>query len=171
MGTGRNGNIPEQYNKGAVVPDALKKLRGTYNNGNANLRARKMGADSAEDLMPGLEVTADFAEAPASLSTDYAVQEWNEYIKPLMEFGVIAMTDIRSAEIYCELWGQYLAMKDRLKDRQNYPDAVFSLELVDRLTKIMNTMGMTPVSRCKVVMLMKQKKQVKTDDWADILQE
>lgn len=162
MGTGKHGNIDPKYNRGLPVPDAIKKIRGTYKEKNANLAARKLGADSAKDLMQHLEIPEELFNAPDTLN-EYGRDEWNAFIKPLMQARVIALSDLRVAEMYCDAWGAYQFAKQQM-------DGIPSIKYGEYALKLMSQMGLTPISRHKVVLLSKAgQKPVAADEWSAIL--
>lgn len=159
--SGLHGNVKRKLNAGIKVPDAIKKLRGTYHKKNADLAARNVGAESADQLMQALDVPPEFFDPPATLTDEIAIEEWNLFIIPLVKADVIKLTDIRIAEVYCDLWASYQRMKAKT--------GFAPIKIAEPLIKIMTQMGLTPVSRHKVVRMMREKKAVAPGDWANIL--
>lgn len=160
-GSGRHGNVSKKLNVGIKVPDAVKKLRGTYDKNNANIAARKQGADDASELMLPVDVPEFMVDCPETITDQAAINEWNNFIKPLIAADVIKLTDLRTAEIYCDLWASYL----NYKDKHGFP----SVKLAEPMIKLMTQMGLTPVSRHKVVRIMKNAKSVTPAEWGAIL--
>lgn len=159
--SGLHGNVQSRLNAGIKVPDAIKKLRGTYHKKNADLAARKVGAESADQLMQAIDVPPEFFQPPATLTDEIAIDEWNMFIVPLVKADVIKLTDIRIAEVYCDLWAAY----QRVKAKSGFAP----IKIAEPLIKIMTQMGLTPISRHKVVRLMREKGKVKNGDWERIL--
>lgn len=159
--SGRNGNIAKKHNSGVKIPDELKKLRGTFSKKNADLAARKVGADSAKDLMLPVDVPEFMMECPETLVHPIARAEWNMFIKPLITANVIKLTDIRTAEVYCDLWAAY----QEVKAKTGFPP----VKIAEPMIRLMMQMGLTPVSRHKVVRIMKDNGKVHRDDWSQIL--
>lgn len=175
---GAHGNVKAEYNTGARVPEAVKKLRGTYDKHNEKKAAQRAGAESPEELMQPIDVPAELLEPPETLCNNIAIDEWRMFIVPLIKADVIKLTDLRIAELYCDLWGMYQSQKtlyNDLSDGGERPGQAaeqgvyFPMKLADKLTKIMQQMGLTPVSRGKVVRMMREKGQVQDSDWARIL--
>lgn len=160
-GSGRHGNVKAKYNTGMKVPVEIKKLRGTYDKNNEDIAARRKGADDASELMLPVDVPQFMVDCPETLTDPLARREWELFIKPLIAADVIKLTDLRTAEIYCDMWASYLNFKAQF----GYP----SVKLAEPMIKLMTQMGLTPVSRHKVVRIMKDKKAVTPDEWGRIL--
>lgn len=161
MGTGRHGNVQDKFNSGMKLPDEIKKLRGTYDKNNANIAARKYGADDASELMLPVDVPDYMAECPETLTNPIARSEWELFVKPLIAANVIKLTDIRTAEVYCDMWAAYQDFKAK--------HGVPSVKIAEPMIRLMTQMGLTPVSRHKVVRIMKDKKEVTPSEWGRIL--
>jgi phage terminase small subunit len=159
--SGRYGNIKAEHNTGVRIPDAIKKLRGTYRKDNADAAARRQGAEDASQMMPEIEVPEVMIECPDTLTNPIARSEWEMFIKPLIAVNVIKLTDVRVAEVYCDLWAAY---QDH-KTKYGYPP----VKIAEPMIRIMTQMGLTPVSRHKVVRMMANKGKIEKDDWSSIL--
>lgn len=159
--SGLHGNIQTKYNTGTKVPDSVKKLRGTYQKKNADLAARKVGAENADQLMQAIDVPPEFLECPETLTDPIARAEWELFIKPLIQADVVKLTDIRVAEVYCDLWASYQNMKAKF--------GFAPIKIAEPMIRVMAQMGLTPVSRHKVVRMMRDNGKVKRSDWKDIL--
>lgn len=159
--SGLHGNVKQEYNTGTKVPDAVKKLRGTFSKKNADLAARKVGAENALQLMTDIEVPDIFIECPDTLVNPIAREEWDLFIKPLITANVIKLTDVRTAEVYCDLWAAYQDYKAKF----GFP----STKIAEPMIRIMSQMGLTPVSRHKVVRVMKDNGKIGKNEWKDIL--
>lgn len=159
--SGLHGNIKRKYATGDKVPDAVKKLRGTYRKKNADLAARKVGANDASELMLPVDVPEYMYQCPDTLTNEISRQEWGLYIIPLIKADVIKLTDLRMAEIYCDLWGSY----QDLKKKYGFPP----IKVAEPLIRIMTQMGLTPVSRHKVVRIMRGGREPTGEDWKRIL--
>lgn len=160
-GSGRHGNVQKKYISGGKVPDELKKLRGTYDKNNANIAARKYGAEDASQLMQPVDIPAYMQECPPTITNQIAKNEWELFIKPLIAVNVIKLTDLRTAEIYCDMWAAYQEFKAKHK--------MPSIKIAEAMTRLMTQMGLTPVSRHKVVRIMQGKGQVTSEEWGHIL--
>lgn len=160
-GSGLHGNVAKKFNTGLKVPDEIKKLRGTYDKSNADLAARKIGANDSSELMQAIDVPEVMIECPPTLTNPIAREEWDMFIRPLIAVDVIKLTDIRVAEIYCDLWAAY---QDH-KRKWGYPP----VKIAEPMIRIMSQMGLTPVSRHKVVRMMKNNTPPGRDDWKQIL--
>lgn len=160
-GSGLHGNVEKKFNTGLKVPDAVKKLRGTFSKKNADLAARKVGAADASELMQAVEVPPQFFDCPDTLVNPRAQEEWDLFIKPLIKADVIKLTDIRTAEVYCDLWAAY----QDIKAKTGFPP----VKIAEPMIRLMAQMGLTPVSRHKVVRIMRENGKVGKGDWAGIL--
>lgn len=168
--TGKHGNVKAGLGTGLKVPDAIKKARGTYHKRNADLAARKVGAEDASELMLPVDVPAELWEPPETLHNPAARAEWQLFIKPLIAADVIKLSDLRIAQMYCDMWAtyeDYMYMMNEAKKKGEY--LPYPQKLAMDLSKLMREMGLTPVSRHKVVRIMKDKGRIKADEWGKIL--
>jgi phage terminase small subunit len=175
-GSGFKGNVPKSMISGKSVPPEVKKLRGTFHP--ANERKKKANqalavvTESGRELALPLECTAEDLKAPKSLINVQAVDEWNNFIVPLVKAGIIKSSDLRFAEMYCDLWGLYEIRRAQLRLEEDHRKVIFyPTKLVKEMGAMLSHMGLTPVARSKVIAYVAatKKADIPKDGWKDIL--
>jgi len=184
--SGKHGNVKSQHNTGRRVPDEIKKLRGTYHPKNdhavlAKRKAKKM-AEAAGlpapvipkegEHIPSFICTERDLATPAGLLNEDARQEWDTVIKPLALVGVIRQTDLRVAELYCDMWGLYCEHRRDMRTPNGH--AVFyPMKLAKEIANLLAQLGLTPAARAKLNLFMvglpPNKPAPDKDDWSKIL--
>ena len=175
-GSGFKGNVPKTMNTGHAVPAEVKKLRGTFSA--ANERKKKSNqslatvTDSGRELALPLECTPADLVAPSGLINMEAADEWNNFIVPLVKAGIIKSSDLRFAEMYCDLWGLYQLRRKQLQLEEDHRKILFyPTKMVREMGAMLAAMGLTPVARSKVIAYVAatKKNDIPKDGWKDIL--
>lgn len=157
--TGAHGNVKASLNNGMAIPAEVKKLRGTYHPHNEDkkksAKAKLAVEASGGVVVVGVECTDGDLVAPDTLLDDMAVREWNSFIIPMAKAGIIKLSDLRYAELYCNAWSIYQdymqSVKQARQNGENHRALFYPRNLVADIAGFLRNMGMTPVARSKII--------------------
>ena len=162
------------------TPDHVKKERGTYQKYNENA-AKKAEQARAQEFAKSAIRVPDELKVPPEYLDGAALEEWHNFIVPLMEFGFISYSDIPAAVYYCTVWGEFVefmrerkAIRDeeagaapKPKGRKKPQDknsarrhALGPLVFSDAIRKALNDLGFTPKTRRAVAMVVTDNKDL-----------